>query len=317
MLEDVLQGFSGKPRSLPSKYFYNAAGSALFDQICELEEYYPTRTERWILETYVDEINTALNDDIVLIEYGSGSSHKTRLLLEHLKGLAAYVPIDISRNHLMMAARKLEGEFPSLPIFPVCADYLQDIEVDLTGALSEKNGEGETQRPKEPAHLIFFPGSTIGNFTVDQARDFLGRVHRLAGKDGSLLIGVDLVKDEDVLHAAYNDSLGITAAFNRNMLHHVNQRLGLTIDVDLFTHRAFWDEAAERIEMQLIATGEQVVDIEGNMFEFKVGDVIRTEYSHKYRIENFRMMAEEAGFRVDRIWTDPENLFSVQLLRTN
>ncbi|MDA0683921.1 MAG: L-histidine N(alpha)-methyltransferase [Bacteroidetes bacterium] len=324
MLDDVLNGFETTPRALPSKYFYDAAGSLLFDQICELDEYYPTKTERWILETYVDEISAALGDNIVLIEYGSGSSIKTRLLLEHLNGLAAYVPIDISKKHLMMAARNLEGEFPTLPIFPVCADYLQDIDLNLTGVLSKGDGHGASSVPtddgatrsKEPSHLIFFPGSTIGNFNPEQARDFLKRVHHLAGNNGHLLIGVDLVKDPKVLHDAYNDTQGVTAEFNRNILHHVNHQLGADINVDLFEHRAFWDESAERIEMQLVATDHQKVDINGSVFAFNAGDVIQTEYSHKYRIEGFRALAEDAGFTVDRVWTDPQNLFSVQLLST-
>lgn len=308
MTEDVREGLSASPPFLPSKYFYDARGSALFDRICELDEYYPTRTEMGILTHHFEDIDAALGGRTVLIEYGSGSSTKTRLLLENLSGLEAYVPIDISREHLIATGKQLKKDLPDLRILPVCADYGQEIPLSL----QDLNGLGDPSIRR----IVFFPGSTIGNFTQDHAIAFLSRMQRLVGASGGVLIGVDLIKERSVLHAAYNDQEGVTAAFNRNILDHLNERLGSTFNPEDFEHRAFFDEAASRIEMRLVARRDSSALLPWGSFSIAENEYIRTEYSHKYSRESFERMARQAGLEVEAIWTDEKNWFSVQLLRS-
>ncbi|MGB1049641.1 MAG: L-histidine N(alpha)-methyltransferase [Rhodothermales bacterium] len=306
MESDVWDGLSQTQPCLPSKYFYDARGSELFDAICELPEYYPTRTERRILEDMVPELNALLTEPTILLEYGSGSSTKTQLLLNHLDALTAYVPIDISRDHLLATGFSLAERFPSIRVLPVCADYGQRIPFDwrapeLADAVGAKR-------------MVFFPGSTIGNFTLPVAMNFLHRMRELVDEGGHVLIGVDLVKDSAVLETAYNDADGITAAFNRNMLHHINRRIGSNFRPEAFEHQAIWDSAENRIEMRLIATETMSISLPQGSVSIPKGRFIRTEYSHKYHLDGFTRLANQSGFVVDNVWTDANTWFSVQLL---
>lgn len=300
-LEEVLAGLAQAPRSLPCKYFYDAFGSQLFDRICELDEYYPTRTELAIMERHVREIVTCLGPRCLLVEYGSGSSLKTRILLDHLEDPAGYVPIDISREHLLQSAAELAATYETIPVLPVCADYTQDVEVPRPG--------GHVGRV-----VVYFPGSTIGNLTPAQARSFLQRIAGVGGPGGGLLIGVDLKKDVDVLWAAYNDAQGVTAAFNKNLLTRINRELGADFDVDRFEHEAVYDPAHGRVEMRLVSTVDQEVHLAGRTIPFRKHERIVTEYSYKYSPGDFATLAASAGFAVERVWTDEASLFSVQLL---
>lgn len=307
MEQDVWLGMNRTPRSLPSKYFYDATGSVLFDRICELEEYYPTRTESAILKRILPELEALFSDPLIMLEYGSGSSMKTQLLLEHVAQIRGYIPIDISREHLLATARFLATRFPDLNILPVCADYGQQILFD--------DDDARLGSLTDARRMVFFPGSTIGNFERASAVQFLRRIHTLLGAEGYLLIGVDLLKDVEVLRAAYNDREGVTAAFNKNILEHVNRRLGSNFDPDTFRHEAIWDEASQRIEMRLVAEREVRIELPQGSVNVENGSHIRTEYSHKYSIEGFSGLATESGFEVRNVWTDPRNWFSVQLLQ--
>lgn len=295
-LEDVLDGLSRPRKTLPSKYFYDDRGSVLFDRICELEEYYPTRTELAIMREHAGEMAEAVGERVLLIEYGSGSSVKTHILLEALASPAGYVPIDISREHLVSAAERIAEQYPRLEVMPVCADYTQDFPLPRP-----------TDVPRR--RIVYFPGSTIGNFLPERARAFLRRVRHQA--DG-LLIGIDLRKEAAVLEAAYNDADGVTAAFNMNLLRRINEELGADFDLDAFSHRAVFNDRASRIEMHLVSRRAQVVRLDGQAFGFEEGETICTEYSHKYTVDGFADMAAEAGLELGRVWTDARQYFSVQ-----
>ena len=297
-LEDVIAGLSAKPRTLPSKYFYDARGSHLFDEITELDEYYLTDTEIGILKQYGPEIAAIIGPGAMVVEYGSGSSIKTRILLDHLVEPAAYVPVDISRSHLSEAALGLAREFPGVAVMPVCADYTQDF------ALPQPD-VAVGQR------IVFFPGSTIGNFTRTGAENFLRQASREAD---ALLIGVDMPKDEQVLHRAYDDSQGVTAAFNLNLLTRMKDELGADIDISAFAHRAHFNADESRIEMHLVARRPTSIVVNGNTFEFEEGESIRTEYSHKYTLDSFAALASRAGLTVREVWMDDRGYFSVQYL---
>jgi dimethylhistidine N-methyltransferase len=299
-LDDVRAGLESEPRTLPCKYFYDARGSQLFDRITELDEYYPARTEVGILESNMDDIVESLEDDPLVIEFGSGNSSKTRLLLDHLPDAAGYVPVDISREHLVDAAARLQARYPELEILPVCADFTEPIPIP------------EPKRP--PGHrVVFFPGSTIGNFTRDEARDFLRTVTEDCGDDGGLLIGVDLRKDPERLERAYDDREGVTAAFNLNLLDRINRELGADFDVEGFRHRAVWNPAKGRVEMHLESLRDQEVHLDGRTYRFAAGETIHTENSHKYEVEEFAAMAHEVGLELAKVWTDPDRQFSVHL----
>ncbi|MEZ5066849.1 MAG: L-histidine N(alpha)-methyltransferase [bacterium] len=299
-LNDVIAGLSATPRTLPCKYFYDQEGSRLFDAIGDLDEYYLTRTEIAILEAEIEDLARHVGEGSVLIEYGSGSSRKTRLLLDHLESPAAYVPIDISREHLLDAVVRLRRRYPSLRISPVVADYTAHFALprDLPDA----------------RRVAFFPGSTIGNFAPEEARAFLARIARTVRAGGGLLIGVDLKKDAGTLEAAYDDASGVTAAFNRNVLVRMVHELDAELDPDRFAHAATWNEAEGRVEMHLVSEGRQVVRVGGVDFRFEPGDRIWTESSYKYTADGFARLAAGAGFRVERVWTDPRQRFSVQYL---
>ncbi|MDM7914815.1 MAG: L-histidine N(alpha)-methyltransferase, partial [Candidatus Eisenbacteria bacterium] len=302
-LADVLDGLGSDPKTLLCKYFYDAEGSRLFDLITDLPEYYPTRTEISILERHAGEMASLLGPRGLLIEYGSGSGRKTRILLDQAAAeLVAYVPVDISCDHMTEAMEELRERYRKLRVAPLCADYT--IPFDLPAWL-----------PPESRRTVFFPGSTLGNFTPQEAHALLSNIARLVGPGGGLLLGLDLRKDRSILEPAYDDAQGVTAAFNRNILRRMRDELGVTIDPDRFRHRAFYDEAEGRIEMHLVSDGEQTIEIGERTVHFRDGESIRTEYSHKYTLDGFARQARAAGFTVERVWTDERGWFSVQYLR--
>ena len=289
------------PRRIPSKYFYDAAGSRLFERICELPEYYPTRTELAIMRAQAARMAAALGPGVVLVEYGSGASLKTRLLLAALDAPRAYVPVDVSASALDGAVARLAAEFPALAIEPVCADFTRPFA--FPAAVT-------SAAPR----VVYFPGSTIGNFTGDEARELLAQMRELAGARGMALVGADLRKDPAVLLAAYDDAAGVTAEFNLNLLANVDREFGLGLDVTAFRHRAPWNDAAGRIEMHLVAMRDQRASLAGRTYAIAAGDYLLTEYSHKYRLDEFRALAARAGWRARRVWTDERAWFSVHLL---
>lgn len=300
---DLMAGLSTRPRRIAPKYFYDAAGSALFDRICELPEYYPTRTEFAILDRNASAIAQYIGPRADIVEFGAGSLSKIRLLLDAFEPAHAprrFFPIDISAEHLEGAASRLHADYPWLHVHPVGADYMQE------GALGELEAVSERR-------VGFFPGSTIGNLDPDEARGFLRRAARLL-RGGGLLIGVDLVKDPDVLHRAYNDRQGVTAAFNLNLLRRANEELGADFELSRFAHYAFYEPRRQRIEMHLVSRCAQTVRIGGHAFAFDQGESIHTENSHKFTIEGFRALAESTGFEPGPVWTDEARLFSVHWL---
>ncbi|NNL86179.1 MAG: L-histidine N(alpha)-methyltransferase [Myxococcales bacterium] len=298
-LADVTEGLRASPKTLPCKYFYDERGSRLFDDICELEAYYPTRTELKIMRDAAPEIASALGSAVRLVEYGSGSSIKTRILLDHLRDPAAYVPVDISAEHLTRSAAELSSAYPGLKVLPVCADFTRDFPLP--------------EVPEAKRTVVYFPGSTIGNFSPKDAAEFLRGVADLCGPGGGLLIGVDLVKDRPVLERAYNDEEGVTAAFNLNLLRRLNRELGANFELDGFLHVARWNPEESRIEMHLTSERDQQVQLGEHTFSFAKGETIHTESSYKYRLESFARLAAEAGFDRSEVWTDERDWFSVQL----
>lgn len=298
-LADVLDGLSRPQKTLPCKYFYDACGSELFDRICELPEYYPTRTETAILRDNLDSIAGVMPSGPVLIEYGSGSSTKTRLLLDRLDDLAAYVPVDICGKHLLRSAWSLRARYPRLRVHPVCADFTRPFRLP-----------DFERRPR----VVFFPGSTIGNFGPTEAIDLLSGMAKVTGSGGGLLIGVDLLKPREVLEAAYDDSAGVTASFNRNLLTRINRELDGTFDPDGFTHQAIFNADDGRVEMHLVSRTDQVAEVAGRSFPFAAGETIHTENSHKYSRDGFAELAAQAGWRVNSVWADAREFFSVQYL---
>jgi dimethylhistidine N-methyltransferase len=302
MLADVLEGLAQPQKSVPSLYFYDRRGSELFDAITGLPEYYPTRTEISILEAHGTAMAKAIGPGVRLIELGSGSAIKTALLLARLDAPAAYVPVEISRDHLLEAAARIAAEFPQLEVLPVNADFTEPFDLP------------QPRRSAVRRNVAFFPGSTIGNFPRPMAAELLRATRREVGSGGAMLVGADLKKDPVILERAYNDSAGVTAQFNLNLLVRLNRELGADFEVAAFRHQAVWDEERSRIEMRLISERAQTVCIAGRCFEFAAGEVLVTEYSHKYSLEAFQALAEATGFWVSRVWTDAAGLFSVQLL---
>ncbi|WP_051513398.1 L-histidine N(alpha)-methyltransferase [Skermanella stibiiresistens] len=299
-LKDVLDGLGRTVKALPAKYFYDERGSKLFDRICELDEYYPTRTETAILSRHAGDIAERLDRGMTLVELGSGSSVKVRLLLDVLDEPAAYVPVDISGEHLEASAARLAADYPDLTVKPIHADYNRPFPLSVKGG------------PERA--LAFFPGSTIGNFSPDEAKAFLARLGRQLGVGGRLLIGVDLKKDKARLEAAYNDASGVTAAFNLNLLERINRELDGTFDLSSFAHRAFYNDQLGRIEMHLESLRPQTITVAGVPFRFQEGETIHTEVSHKYAVAEFADLAREAHWDLEETWTDAEDLFSVHLL---
>jgi dimethylhistidine N-methyltransferase len=296
--DEVLTGLSKSPRQLPCKFFYDERGAQLFQQICELSEYYVTRTEIKILRLHGAEMAKALGPQIELIGLGTGAGTKTRILLEELDRPAVYVPIDISKEQLEKSTARFRKMFPDLQILPVAADYLEPFELPLPRELSSRS-------------VIYFPGSTIGNFEPEDATAFLSRLADLVGEGGGLLIGVDLQKDRDVLERAYNDSAGVTAQFNKNLLLRINRELGGDFDLNRWHHHAIYNQAEGRIEIYLISETNQTVHIGGDSFEFRASDKILTEYSYKHTIGGFITLARLAGFQFQHVWTDHARWFGV------
>ena len=300
MLEEVFAGLHKNPKSLPSKYFYDRRGSKLYEEICELDEYYLTRTELAIMEVYISEMAETVGEQSLIIELGSGSGEKTRLLLSHLSAPVAYVPIDVSQDVLNDLADSLGREFRSLEVMPVCADWMGNFELPIVGNYAVKR-------------VVYFPGSTIGNVDRLELVNFLRRIRDLCGRGGGFLVGMDLKKDRNTLEAAYNDSKGITAEFNLNILHHINKVLNADFDLDNFRHYATYNEEEGRIEMYLISTCVQDVRIGRESIHFLTDEPLLTEISCKYGLREIGEMVRGL-FHVQNIWTDVDEKFSVQYL---
>jgi dimethylhistidine N-methyltransferase len=301
-LNEIYEGLKLPQKFLPSKLFYDEKGSQLFDQICRLDEYYLTRTEMMILKNNIDEIVECFEDNSVFIEYGSGSSLKSRLLLKSIKNISAYVPIDISTEYLQSTVELLNERYPDLDIYPVAADYTKTIQIpEIRKPVNRRTG--------------FFPGSTIGNFLPHEAREFLMVVADELGKNGGLIIGIDLIKDRKILEAAYNDQKGITAEFNFNLLHRLNNEFGFNFNLESFKHSAPFNEDMSRIEMHLVSLHDQTVISGEEEFHFKKWETILTEYSHKYSVDSFEKIID-GFFTIKKIWTDENKYFAVMFLET-
>jgi dimethylhistidine N-methyltransferase len=298
-LGEVVAGLRRRPPAIPPKFFYDAEGSRLFDAICETSEYYPTRTEMRILCDNAQAIADRIGGECLLVEPGSGSSEKVRLLLDALQP-HAYMPMDISRDHLLAAARRLAAEYPWLEVHAACVDFTAPLELPY--------------QPDGVRTVAFFPGSSLGNFEPADAERFLRNLRRMVGGEGGLLIGVDLKKDHDLLEAAYNDAAGVTAAFNLNLLNRINRELEGDFVLDDFSHRAFYNGMRGRVEMHLISRCEQQVHLGRERFRFASGDSIHTENSYKYDIDQFQALAQRSGFTPEAVWMDPGRLFSVHFL---
>jgi len=299
MAQDVVDGLSRQPKQLSPKYFYDAAGSELFEQITRLPEYYPTRTELGILRKQASEIAGKAPSGAALVEFGAGATTKARLLLNQ-QAFSAYVPVDISADFLASQASVLRRDFPRLQVHPVAADFTASFTLPEVVRTLPKVG--------------FFPGSTIGNFEPHEACAFLRRARGLLGPNAQMIVGVDLEKDERVLHAAYNDAAGVTACFNLNLLVRINRELGGNFDLGAFTHRAIYNHERHRIEMHLISVKAQTVRLLGRNVSFRHGESIHTENSYKYSVERFTALVRGAGWRVLKSWTDDEMMFSVHTL---
>ena len=299
----MLAGLSERQKSIPSKYFYDVAGSELFDKITQTDEYYPTRTEEGIMRRHADEIVARIGRDTLFVELGSGSSAKTRILLDRLDELAAYIPIDISAAYLDLVASDLRRLYPDLEVRPVAADYNKTIDLLVSDLRYDRI-------------VAYFPGSTIGNFNPAEAKSFLQRVRSLIGDSGGFLVGVDLVKDHAILEAAYNDSSGVTAAFNLNLLRRINSELDADFDTNAFEHRAIFNAEESRIEMHLVSLADQDVRVEDTLIQFVEGEYIYTESSYKYSIESFRELASASGFESVQTWTDEDDYFSIHYLES-
>jgi L-histidine Nalpha-methyltransferase len=299
--DHLATGLARTPKEIACKYFYDEAGSRLFDQICELPEYYQTRTEMALLERHAGEIAALMGENIELVEFGAGSLRKVRVLLDRAQNITAYTPLDISGEYLGDVVRALAADYPALTLRPLIGDFTGTFEIPGL--------------PGSPRRVGFFPGSTIGNFRPDAAASLLKRM-RGSLNGGGLLIGVDLVKDPARLHAAYNDAAGITALFNKNLMVRANRELGADFDTEAFAHYAPYNASAHRIEMYLVSLKRQSVMTGGARFDFAAGEPVHTEDSHKYTIESFREMAARAGFNPRAVWTDEERLFSVHWLES-
>ncbi len=301
LIADVLRGLEQTPKRLSPTWFYDERGSQLFDEICELPEYYITRTETGILESHAAEIAACIGENALLVELGSGASTKTRLLLDQLPNLAAYVPVDISRTHLMEAAQRIAASYPGLEVLPACADFTKAF------ALPKP-----TRAPSRV--VVFFPGSTIGNFDPPAAIELMTVMRRIADRSGALVIGFDLEKDPAVLERAYDDSAGVTAEFNLNVLRRLNRDAGANFNLRAFRHQALWVPEAHRIEMRLVSTVPQTVTIAGESVPFAANEPIITEHCHKYTPALFAAQAAAAGWTARRTWSDSRNYFNVQYL---
>lgn len=303
--DDVIAGLSASHRAIPCKYLYDERGSELFEGICDTDDYYVTRADIALHEAHRDEIAEAIGPDAHIIEFGSGAGIKIRIILEATHP-RAYTPIEISGEALAQSVTALSQQFPALDIRPLQADYTKPVP-----------DEALTLEPPARHRVVYFPGSTISNFTHTDAHEFLTRMARIAGPGGGVLIGVDLVKPVERLERAYDDSDGVTAAFNTNLLRRLEADLGATLERDAFEHRAIYNEDRQRIEMHLVATRPTTIELDGKRFEFDTGESIHTENSHKYSIEGFRKLVEGTGLHPVTTWTDPDGLFSMHYLETD
>lgn len=298
-LSDVIAGLSATPKTLPCQYFYDVTGSELFEKITQLPEYYPTRTEISILSTHAEEIAQALGADVLLVEYGAGASVKTRLLLDAMPDLRAYIPIDVSRTFLLQTAAGLRDDYPNLTVLPVAGNFMRyDLPTDLP----------------EGRKVGFFPGSTIGNLNDADIHALLTTAAEALGDNAAFLIGVDLEKSDDILLPAYDDAAGVTAQFNLNILRRINRELGADFDVSQFTHEARWNRDASRIEMHLVSRIDQTVRIDDRALNFAAGESIHTENSRKFNVQTLSALFEEAGWNIKNIWEDRQRYFAVMLL---
>ena len=302
-LDDVKTGLAAKPKRLSSKYFYDRRGSLWFDEICRLPEYYPTRTELQIMRRHSGDMARRLGPNVRLVEWGSGSSWKTRLLLEHLADPHSYIPIDVSGEHLQATAEGLREDYSELAITPIVADFTERFDLPDT-----KRG------PRPERTCLYFPGSTIGNFEPEVARRLVSLASRQCGPGGAVLIGVDLQKDVRRLIAAYDDSRGVTANFNLNLLRRINRELGGDFDLEQFSHDVRYDTNHHRIEMHLRSEIAQHICVDGSRFDFECGETICTEFSHKYTVAGFNAMAQTVGVHVVDHWTDDASDFAVLML---
>ena len=300
---EILAGLTATPKRISPKYFYDDRGSELFDEICLLPEYYPTRTEHAIMEASLQQIAALAGPRVSLIEFGAGSNAKARQLLSALQSPAAYVPVEISGDYLFEQVAELGSEFPAVEMRPVVADFTKPFDLPRL-------------KQRALSNLIFMPGSTIGNFTRTEAAALLELMREEAGHDGALLIGVDLIKDVEIVTAAYNDAKGVTAAFNKNVLDHLNAGVGADFETANFRHEAVYDTEHNRIEMRLIALRSHAVLFAGKTIEFAEGEHVVTEYSHKYSLDGFRRLAEAAGWVSQASWTDAQKLFSEPFFST-
>jgi len=296
---DVVEGLSATPKRVPAKYFYDAAGSQLFERITEQPEYYPTRCEMEVLRDQAAEIDKLIPPGAALVEFGSGSNKKARLLLKAAPQLAAYVPVDISGEMLEQEAAELCADFPQLKVLPVAADFCYPFELP-------------PEAKAAPLRVGFFPGSTIGNFEPHEAAGFLRNAAKILGANAKLIIGVDLIKPSEILNAAYNDAEGVTADFNLNLLTRFNRELGGTFDLDTFEHHAFYNRERNRIEMHLASLKRQKVKVAGECFDFRAGETIHTENSYKYSVESLSALARGVGWLPAGVWTDAAKYFSIQ-----
>ncbi|MEO8808825.1 MAG: L-histidine N(alpha)-methyltransferase [Rhodanobacter sp.] len=299
------RGLALTPKRLPSWLFYDERGSALFEQICEQPEYYLTRCEIALMNEHAGSIAESLGSEVRLVEYGSGSGLKTRMLLQHLDHPVCYVPVEISPEPLRQSVRQLQGEFPHVPVQPLCADFSKPLSLPIPPRAPRKT-------------VLYFPGSTIGNFEAHDAIALLRKMRTEMGDTGGILIGVDLKKDAAVIEAAYNDAAGVTSEFTLNMLARLNREIGSDFALSTFAHRAHYNPMAGRIETHIVSRVKQEVEIGWSKVEFRMDEAIQVEYSCKYALEEFAALAERAGLVVVRVWTDPQQMFSVQyLVRTN
>ncbi len=298
-LAEILSGLRRPQKMISPKFFYDERGSKLFEDITQVPEYYLTDAEMEIMTSHADEIAARIGPQASLIELGSGSSLKTRILLEYLHELAAYVPVDISEDHLLESAEQIRADFPHIEVLPVVADFTRPFDLPNPRIPPRRN-------------ILYFPGSTIGNFEHAIAEELLRVMYQEAGRDGALLIGVDLQKDPAIIDAAYNDAAGVTAEFNLNMLRHLNEQFGTDFDLDAFSHRARYLPDEGRVRLSLVSARPQDIRVGEESIRIEEGEDILTEYSHKYTLEGFAEMAGHAGFTVDTVWTDDNELFSVQ-----
>jgi len=300
LIGELIAGLELRPRAISPKFLYDESGSELFEKICELPEYYLTRTEISILKACGPDIASRVDPGTVLVELGSGASEKVRLLLNALRP-RSYLGIDISRDFLLTSTRRLAHDYPWLSVHAACADFSQPLSLSYP--------------PPELPRLVFFPGSSIGNFTPEEAVAFLERLQPLVRPGGGLILGIDLQKDPRIIHAAYNDSKGVTARFICNVLHRLRREYGAKVDADGFTYDARYNEELGRVEINLVSSRDQEIRLNGHAFPFAPGERLHAEYSYKYTIDGFQRLAQLAGYHPEAVWTDPRNYFSVHYLR--